>query len=416
MQTCPVCDFRNPDINTRCFKCNALLKDDPEEVARAIHSADKKREWGATVKIQGLLESALRQNRLVRLWRDTPADLPHRFPFTAAGLSILPGLGQIYNHQYMKALIFAAAWLVYLAVCVATITNPFSNYLLLGLLLFWVLIWNDALVTSVRINRQNWPLRNTFAAWFALLFIAGIVITAAQWLVPAMLLLMLISWSTALSSLADSQRDHWTGSQRSVLFFAGIIFATIAFFSQKSHSTRLFTFVRLFKSVHAPVLDRGDVILVNNVAYWYSEPQPGDLIHFDPPRFSMENASSGDVYAINISDYFQRVLGIAGDTVEKRDGKFFRNGSPLPESTVPIGVEFMPDGKWKVPPDKVFAPVTRIPFDVVTGLLAAQGPDHIFTPGLLMKGWEDSIMVPISSIYGRGVCIMNPPTHRRWLN
>jgi len=61
----------------------------------------------------------------------------YRNPWAAAFLSLIPGLGQLYNHQPKKALtifLFAAACL---ALAAATLYHPFSNYILMGCLLAW---------------------------------------------------------------------------------------------------------------------------------------------------------------------------------------------------------------------------------------------------------------------------------------
>lgn len=67
-----------------------------------------------------------------------------------------------------------------------------------------------------------------------------------------------------------------------------------------------------------PSFYEGQFVLVNKVAYWFSEPKRGDVIVFHNPRNTRE-------------DYIKRVIGIPGDTVEVRDQKVFVNGMPLPE-------------------------------------------------------------------------------------
>ncbi len=57
-------------------------------------------------------------------------------------------------------------------------------------------------------------------------------------------------------------------------------------------------------------LSDGQKILVNKVAYLFSEPQRGDIIIFDPPVYS-EN------------DYIKRVIGLPGEVVEIKDGTVY---------------------------------------------------------------------------------------------
>lgn len=416
MILCQVCGFRNPDQNVRCFKCNALIKDDPHEVRRAYSEADKKREWYPGLRLRGAFTRAFRNSRLFGLWRQTPDDLPHRFPFTAATLSLIPGLGQIYNQQWGKAAVLGMAWFAFAAFCLLTITHPYSNLLLLGLLFFWVLIWNDALVSAIRINGQFWTLRNTIAAWFALLFIAGLVLTALQWLFPALLIFVIITWSSAVTSMVASEAGHWSARQRGLIIFVALFFSVLAYVSWKSNRQRAFTFVRLMKSVHSPTLRRGDIIFVNNVSYWFSGPNRDEMVHCDPGSFTMEQtgALKSNTYAINVQDYFQRIVGTPGDIIEKSGRRITRNGRAISDSLLPVGVDFMPDGKWTVPEDRYFVPVTRIPFDVITGTVAGH-PDAASQPGHVLKGWEEACMITEREIFGRAVAILNPPVRRQWL-
>src|SRR5690606_37869746 len=103
MQVCPICQLRNPDTHAGRVSRNALLQNDPEEIRKACRAADRKREPAALLAAQGFLEQRVRRSWLGRLWAtDREYDMPHRFPFTAATLSLLPGLGQAYNRQYAK--------------------------------------------------------------------------------------------------------------------------------------------------------------------------------------------------------------------------------------------------------------------------------------------------------------------------
>jgi signal peptidase I len=65
-----------------------------------------------------------------------------------------------------------------------------------------------------------------------------------------------------------------------------------------------------------PTLRRGEVVLVDRLSYEFGSPQPGDLIVFHFPE-------AGD------RSFLKRVIGVPGDTVAERDGRFLVNGSPL---------------------------------------------------------------------------------------
>ncbi|MDD4924397.1 MAG: signal peptidase I [Dehalococcoidales bacterium] len=92
-----------------------------------------------------------------------------------------------------------------------------------------------------------------------------------------------------------------------LLEFVGILALAIA----------LFLFVQAFASKAIvdgssmePNLSHGQKILVNKVAYLFSEPQRGDIIIFDPP-LSSEN------------DYIKRVIGLTGEFVEIKNGTVY---------------------------------------------------------------------------------------------
>ena len=59
-----------------------------------------------------------------------------------------------------------------------------------------------------------------------------------------------------------------------------------------------------------PNLSHGQKILVNKVAYLFSEPERGDIIIFDPP-----------VYSDN--DYIKRVIGLPGEVIEIKNGTVY---------------------------------------------------------------------------------------------
>lgn len=71
-----------------------------------------------------------------------------------------------------------------------------------------------------------------------------------------------------------------------------------------------------------PTFKNGEYILTNKVEYKLHEPQRGDVIVFKSPK-------NKDI------DYIKRIIGIPGDTVSLRDGKFYVNGELLDEHYLP---------------------------------------------------------------------------------
>lgn len=92
-----------------------------------------------------------------------------------------------------------------------------------------------------------------------------------------------------------------------------------------------------------PTLEINDRVLVNKFIFRFRQPARGDVVVFISPD------SAG-------VDYIKRVIAVAGDTVDIRDGKVYVNGRPLVEPyvgdkvTTP-GTVAMP---LKVPAGRVF--------------------------------------------------------------
>lgn len=90
-----------------------------------------------------------------------------------------------------------------------------------------------------------------------------------------------------------------------------------------------------------PSVEEGDWIMVNKASYYFSDPQRGDVIVFDPPISS---------------DYpfIKRVIGLPGDTVEVKQGTIFINGIPLEEEYIMEPPRYsmtpkkIPDGQYFV--------------------------------------------------------------------
>ena len=108
-----------------------------------------------------------------------------------------------------------------------------------------------------------------------------------------------------------------------------------------------------------PTLVEGDRVLVNRFIYRFTDPEPGDVIVFHPPTAPDE-------------DYIKRVVAVAGDTVEVKDGKLYVNGEAqdepylnepfiqgvFPPETIPEGYVFaMGDNRNRSGDSRVFGPV-----------------------------------------------------------
>ncbi len=65
-----------------------------------------------------------------------------------------------------------------------------------------------------------------------------------------------------------------------------------------------------------PTLLQSDRVLVSKVDYRVGPPQRGDIVVFNPPIEST-------------IPYVKRVMAVAGDVIDLRDGKVYVNGAPL---------------------------------------------------------------------------------------
>jgi len=75
---------------------------------------------------------------------------------------------------------------------------------------------------------------------------------------------------------------------------------------------------KVYGSSMLPTIEEGEYIMVSKAAYFFSEPQRGDIIVFDSPQDPK-------------SDLIKRIIAVPGDTVEIRDDKVIVNGTPLAE-------------------------------------------------------------------------------------
>ena len=116
-----------------------------------------------------------------------------------------------------------------------------------------------------------------------------------------------------------------------------------------------------------PTLHQGDRVLVNKLD---TDPSRGELVVFERPPGQPDDG---------IKDLIKRVVGIAGDTIEARDGTVYVNGEPLDESyladgvvtsnlerqTIPAGHVFvMGDNRGDSADSRVFGPIDA---DLIVG-------------------------------------------------
>jgi signal peptidase I len=98
-----------------------------------------------------------------------------------------------------------------------------------------------------------------------------------------------------------------------------------------------------------PTLYPGQYVLVDKLSPHFSDYRRGDVIVFEPPDGFQENGEN--------VPFIKRVLGVAGDTVEVKDGAVWVNGARLDEPYVYPGQTtdaITPDSVWHVPSGDLF--------------------------------------------------------------
>ncbi|MHC4461576.1 MAG: signal peptidase I [Planctomycetota bacterium] len=202
-----------------------------------------------------------------------------RKPLTAVILSlIMPGLGHVYCGKIVRGLILAFLSSICIPVIFGTLSVSHS---------------------SVRIA----------------VIIVALIASLVVWLVA-----VIDSWYTAKHTSADYiLKDYNRWYVYIILILMGTGGSTQITFNVKANLVEAF---RVPVASNYPTIVPNDRILANKLAYKNSDPKRGDLIVFLNP----------DDRRIN---YIKRVVAIAGDTVEVKDGQLYVNDQKLRRQMLP---------------------------------------------------------------------------------
>jgi signal peptidase I len=177
----------------------------------------------------------------------------------------------------------------------------------------------------------------------------------------------------------------------------------------------------VLSSVHRPVIQHGDIVWTNLAPYLIHPPRRGDMLYFDPPRFTIEQPGTlaGNLISVNITDYFQRVLAVEGDRVSRRNGVTIVNSRPLRPEEDAVGGQVLGDiEEFVVPQGRVFAPITRVPGDLFQSLAEAKGLSEVSDtslPRLIYTKLREAGLPGREDWLGRAEVIVHPPQHRTFL-
>jgi signal peptidase I len=155
-----------------------------------------------------------------------------------------------------------------------------------------------------------------------------------------------------------------------------LVLAVVLYFGINAVSAR----VRVDGFSMRPTLQDGEYILVNKLAYQFSEPVRGDIVVF--------------VFPINPEeDLIKRIIGIPGDSITIQDGVLTVNGVVVQEPYINAPPAY--NGTWQVPEGELF----------VLGDNRNDSRDS--------HQWG---LLPIGNVIGRAVLIYWPPEDWQVIN
>ncbi len=153
----------------------------------------------------------------------------------------------------------------------------------------------------------------------------------------------------------------------------------------------VFQVVDVRQTSMVPTLQEGDRILISKVDYRVHAPERGDIVVFRPPP----PACPAD--ASNCIPFVKRIVAVAGDVIELRDGRLIVNGA-------------VPDEPHASGPTRAEAGGVSYPFTVPPDSVFALGDNRAFSGD--SRAWG---AVPRDNIFGKAYLAFWPPEHATWL-
>ncbi len=374
MKSCPSCGFHHNDLDVRCIRCDALLDaryepDVSEMIDAHVKGVARRPRF---VALRGALgRMRVRYALLIaRLVPPPPQDVNHRDPWLAGFLSLIPGVGQIYNAQSLKALYFVMGWAMVIAIFAATFYHPYNVYVMMAAFVWAAYAFHDGFKTAVQINAQFWHLRRSLTAFVG-------------WLV-----------------------------QIALFSFAAYLISSAFFMRYRSVGGEAFT----------PFFRLRDRVAIDIISYKFRDPKIGEVVYYDPAKVKLETGSNtfegSNAYVIDPLNDFERIVGGPGDTFERRAGRYYRNGQPIDSDDGPIATsnEIQWDFKLVAPEDHyivLFSHTTQ----EITANITPVGPGRAPRLDAVANriGWKEACVVHRARIFGRVAFVYHPPPSRRYV-
>jgi signal peptidase I len=163
-------------------------------------------------------------------------------------------------------------------------------------------------------------------------------------------------------------------------------------------------------SMEPTLIGPGDRVLVDKIPYYFHDPRRGDIIVFSNPNAppvdrgviggfvhwlgqGLGVTSHAEPYCGDKNpdeDFVKRVIGLAGDTIEGKDGGVYVNGERLTETYLPKGLQTSAFPRETIPAGDLF----------VMGDNRSDSCDSRLALGL----------VPINNVIGQVAVIIWPPS------
>jgi signal peptidase I len=137
-------------------------------------------------------------------------------------------------------------------------------------------------------------------------------------------------WGATASPKHEFGALHLLGELLQTLLIAGILFLIVNLATAR---------IRVDGSSMEPSLHDGELVVVNRLAYRWSDLARGDIIVFNFP-FDPDRR------------FIKRLIGLPGDRIMVQDGRLYINNAPVEEPYIAAPPLYR--GTWTIGPDEVF--------------------------------------------------------------